>query len=402
MIRTAITLGILTILSGCATLQSTGVTESMPEVSKVAMQKEFDTIPPPNSGKPISVAVYSFQDKTGQRRPQANVASLSTAVTQGAESFLIKALQDVGNGTWFEVVERVGIDNLTKERLIIRQMREAYEGTNAKPLMPMQFAGMIVEGGIVGYDTSINSGGAGARWLGIGAQTQWTQDVVTVSLRAVSVNTGKVLISVTVQKTILSTSDSASALKFFDLGRKAFEAEIGATINEPGTYAVKSAVEAAVVELIKEGERKGVWGFKYPAIAERRYLIGGGGFAPKPEEKKDELVQKKTESQGNSEAAKTQDVKPSAGPTEAGSQEQGVIQQTGERKVEDNRLSGKIKLPMDTYVFKNKDEKSTRVWQFKKGTEVIVTPDEEDWYSINTEDGKKGFVRGRMLTPDKP
>jgi curli production assembly/transport component CsgG len=102
----------------------------------------------------------------------------------------------------------------------------------------MQFAGMIIEGGIIGYDSSVNSGGAGHRFLGIGKQTQWTQDTVTVSLRAISVNTGKVLISVTVQKTILSSADSISALKFFDMGTKAFEAEAGLTINEPGTYAV--------------------------------------------------------------------------------------------------------------------------------------------------------------------
>jgi curli production assembly/transport component CsgG len=65
-----------------------------------------------------------------------------------------------------------------------------------------------------------------------------------------------------VQKTILSTADSTSMLKFFDLGTRAFEAEMGLTINEPGTYAVKTAVEAAVIELIKEGQRKGVWNFK--------------------------------------------------------------------------------------------------------------------------------------------
>lgn len=249
-------------LVGCAILQSTGVTETKPEVTKSMMKKEFDAIPPPAANKPISVAVYSFQDKTGQRRPTPNVASLSTAVTQGGETFLIQALQNVGQGRWFDVVERVGIDNLTKERLIIRQMREAYEGSSAKQLMPMQFAGMIIEGGIIGYDSSTNSGGMGHRYLGIGKQTQWTQDVVTVSLRAVSVNTGKVLMSVTVQKTILSSADSISAFKFFDAGTKAFEAEAGLTINEPGTYAVKSAVEAGVVELIKEGQRKGIWDYK--------------------------------------------------------------------------------------------------------------------------------------------
>jgi curli production assembly/transport component CsgG len=121
---------------------------------------------------------------------------------------------------------------------------------------------MILEGGIIGYDTSINSGGVGARVFGIGKQTQWSQDVVTVSLRAVSVSTGKVLSSVTVQKTILSSADSVTAFKFFDSNTQSFEGEAGLTINEPGTYAVKSAVEAAVVELIKEGERKGVWQYK--------------------------------------------------------------------------------------------------------------------------------------------
>lgn len=249
-------------LSGCAIQQHHGVTDSLPIVPQNVMQREFDTIPPPAAGKPISVAVYNFQDKTGQRRPQSNIASLSTAVTQGAEVFLIKALKDVGKGKWFDVVERVGLDNLTKERLIIRQMREAYEGANAKPLMPMQFAGIIIEGGIIGYDSSTKSGGIGARWLGIGAQSQYSEDIVTVSLRAVSVNTGKVLASVTVQKTILSSSDSVSALRFFDLGTKAFEAETGMTINEPGTYAVKAAIEAGVLELIKEGQRKGIWDFK--------------------------------------------------------------------------------------------------------------------------------------------
>ncbi len=281
MKKTLLTLAITSLLTGCAITQQDGLLEEMPTIPSSVMQKEFDTVPLPAAEKPVSVAVYSFRDLTGQRRPQANIASLSTAVTQGAESFLIKALQDVGGGRWFDVVERVGIDNLTKERLIIRQMREAYEGNNARPLMPMQFAGIIIEGGIIGYDSSIKSGGVGARVFGIGKQTQWSQDVVTISLRAVSVNTGKVLTSVTVQKTIISSADAVTALKFFDMGTKAFEGEAGLTINEPGTYAVKAAIEAGVVELIKDGARKGLWNYKGD---------------------KNELVQKTTESKGAAEA----------------------------------------------------------------------------------------------------
>lgn len=255
----------LLVLTGCA--GSTVIKDvDKPFISKNLMQKEFDMLPGPH-GKKLSVAVYSFQDKTGQRKPSATMAQLSTAVTQGADAFLIKALQDVGKGQWFDVVERVGLDSLTKERQLIRQMREAYEGDKAKPLSPMMFAGIILEGGIVGYDSSTRSGGSAMRMLGIGPQTQYSEDIVTISLRAVSVNTGKVLVSVTVQKTVYSAADSLAMLKFVKNGTQAFELETGLTINEPGTLAVKAAVEAAVVELIKEGERKGIWEFNVPYVA---------------------------------------------------------------------------------------------------------------------------------------
>ena len=260
-----IILFLLVALSGCATYQKTnqlfGRDQNPPKVAENKLQKEFDLVPPP-AGRKVSVAVYQFVDKTGQRKPTPGVASFSTAVTQGAEVFLIKALQDVGQGAWFEVVERTNIDALTKERLIIRQMREAYEGKDAKPLMPMQFAGIIMEGGIIGYDSGTESGGAAYRFLGIGPSTQYSKDTVTVSLRAISVNTGKVLAAVHVTKIVYSTADSVAVLKFLNQNTQAFEAETGLTINEPGTLAVKATVEAAVVELIKEGERKGVWDYK--------------------------------------------------------------------------------------------------------------------------------------------
>jgi curli production assembly/transport component CsgG len=280
--RKLLLLSLIVLLSGCAMTQKAGQivgVEHTPKVAENKLQKEFDLIPAP-AGPKLSVAVYNFADKTGQRKPTPGVASFSTAVTQGAEVFLIKALQDVGRSSWFDVVERGNIDALTKERLIIKQMREAYEGKDAKPLMPMQFAGMIFEGGIIGYDTGLESGGAAYRFLGIGPQTQYSKDIVTVSLRAISVNTGKILAAVTVTKIIYSTADSVAILKSIDPGKGIlnqvfngttgavsptagiFEFETGLTINEPGTLAVKATVEAAVVEMLREGERKGVWEFR--------------------------------------------------------------------------------------------------------------------------------------------
>jgi curli production assembly/transport component CsgG len=395
---------IITMLSGCAVIQSTGLTETDPTLTTQmkGVKNEFNSIKPPAAGKPLSVAVYGFTDKTGQRRPQANVASLSTAVTQGAETFLIQALQSVGQSRWFEVVERVGIDNLTKERTIIRQMREAYEGKDAKPLMPMQFAGIIMEGGIVGYDATTTSGGAGMRIFGIGKQTQWSTDTVTVSLRAVSVNTGKVLAVVTVQKTILSTADSATALKFFDQGTQAFEAEAGLTINEPGTYAVKAATEMAVVELIKEGQRKGVWEYK---SEEKVVLVAPPiPLAPvisseiKVEEKKDVVVQTqtpKTVAAEPSPASVRQETEPSIRKADEGSKRES---KAVEEKVEARPLFGQRKLKADSYLFSEADTTSVKKWLFKKGTEVkVVQPGSEGWLRVIDSESRGGWIRIEQL-----
>lgn len=226
--------------------------------SEASVKKEFDTIGEID-GPPVVVAVYSYLDKTGQRKPSDNVAHLSTAVTQGSEAWVIKALQDVGKGKWFRVVERVGLDNLIKERQLIRTAREAFEGEKAKELKPLLFAGVIIEGGIISYDSNISSGGVGARYLGVGGSTQFRQDVVTVFIRMISVQTGEILITTAVQKTILSVKTQADVFKFVDMGTRAVEIEAGVAMNEPTNYAVKAAIEQSVVEMIKEGEKKGIW-----------------------------------------------------------------------------------------------------------------------------------------------
>lgn len=267
MKKTLLSLLLIAALTGCATSSAikeklTGNQFDLPEVEQdVYMKKQSEVILPPASG-PITVAVYGFYDKTGQRKQQVNVASLSSAVTQGGEAYLIKALQDAGDQRWFTVVERVGLENLIKERQMIRQMREAYQGREAKPLPPMLFAGVIMEGSIVGYDSNTLTGGAGLRIFGIGANTQYQSDTVTVTLRTVSVSSGEVLTTVTVTKTVLSYMDKANMLKFYSSGEQSVEAELGASINESINKATSLAIQAAVVETIKEGARKGHWSFK--------------------------------------------------------------------------------------------------------------------------------------------
>jgi curli production assembly/transport component CsgG len=225
------------------------------------LQEKFENIPELD-GPVITVGIYNFADKTGQRKPNTNFSSLSSAVTQGAEVWVIQALQEVGNGSWFRVVERIGLDNLVKERQLIRSTREQFEDEKTRQLKPLLFAGILIEGGVVGYDSNVATGGAGARYLGIGLQTQYRVDNVTVSMRIVSVSTGEVLATISTEKTILSTSEGGSVFKFLDVGTRALEIEAGSTNNEPVNYAVRAAIEQAVVEIILLGNEKGLWKFK--------------------------------------------------------------------------------------------------------------------------------------------
>ena len=223
--------------------------------------KDLSTIKAPE-GDPVIIAVYDFLDMTGQKKPGGNFASMSTAVTQGSYQLLIKALSDAGDGKWFRVVERTSLPSLLQERKLIRSTRQQVNGEGAEPLPPLLFAGAYITGGIVGYDSDIKSGGLGARILGIQSNKQFRQDIVTIILRLVNVQTGEVVISTSVEKTIVSTSIGGDIFKYFDTDTMLLEVEAGYAKNEPVTFAVRKAIEKGVVDLINQGAEKGLWEFE--------------------------------------------------------------------------------------------------------------------------------------------
>ena len=222
--------------------------------------KDLSNIESPK-GEPIIIAVYDFLDMTGQKKPGGSFASMSTAVTQGSYQILIKSLQDAGNGKWFRVVERSSLPSLLQERKLIRSTRQQVNGEGAEPLPPLLFAGAYITGGIVGYDSDIKSGGFGARVLGIQANKQYRQDIVTIIIRLVNVQTGEVVLSTTVEKTIFSTSTGSDIFKYFDTDTMLVEVEAGYARNEPVTFAVRKAIEKGVVDVINLGVDKGLWEF---------------------------------------------------------------------------------------------------------------------------------------------
>jgi len=265
---------LLLLISGCAsvpTMNDTCSTAIMKKIGQCIEEAEVVSIPtntllaelPPAENMPV-VAVYTFMDRTGQRKSKDGIASFSTAVTQGAETFLIDSLKTAAKGKWFRVVERTSLDSLVRERQIIRSTREDFatkEGNEDAPtgIQPLLFAGILLEGGIIGYDANIESGGRGARYLGIGASNQYRRDVVTVSLRGISTLTGEILLNVQTTKTILSTGGGYDVFRFVDMDTKLVEIEDGKAENEGVTKATRSAIELAVLELIYQGHDRGFW-----------------------------------------------------------------------------------------------------------------------------------------------
>mgnify|MGYP001159683725 FL=1 len=248
------------ILVGCATNKA-----NFDVRTQTVAYKDLEKVKAPK-GDPIIIAVYDFSDMTGQKKPGGNFASMSSAVTQGSYQLLIKSLQDAGDGKWFRVVERSSLPSLLQERKLIRTTRQMANGENAEPLPALLFAGAYITGGIVGYDSDIKSGGFGARVLGISANTQYRQDIVTIILRLVNVQTGEVVISTTIEKTIVSTSTGGDVFKYFDADTMLVEIETGYAKNEPVTFAVRKAIEKGVVDLIHLGADKELWKFSADVV----------------------------------------------------------------------------------------------------------------------------------------
>ena len=244
---------------------------------QTAIHKELVALPPPD--QKVAVAVYKFRDQTGQFKAHATVSLFSTAVTQGATSMITKALEDAGNGGWFTVIEREGLPNLLNERKIIRSTRRQFKGQQAQPLPPLLFAGILLEGGVIAYESNIVTGGFGARFFALGGNAQFRRDAVTVYLRAVSVKNGRVLKSVQTSKTILSKEVDAGIFRFVRIQRL-LEIETGLSTNEPPQMAVLEAIEKAVHTMILEGVKDKLWAFadeKVGGAILRRYLADAEG-----------------------------------------------------------------------------------------------------------------------------
>jgi curli production assembly/transport component CsgG len=256
-ISNSVTLFISFLFASCGAYynQPTGVEKAIlgESTPSTALLKDL-----PKPKEPIVVGIYKFRDQTGQYKASENGSNFSTAVTQGATSILIKALED---SKWFIPIERENIGNLLQERNLIRSTRQEYTkdaDPNVPQITPLLYAGVLLEGGIISYDSNIITGGFGARYFGAGGSVKYRQDRVTIYLRMVSTANGKILKSVYISKTILSQAIDQSLFKYVNF-KRLLEVETGYTTNEPVQMAVTEAIEKAVATLVVEGIKEKIW-----------------------------------------------------------------------------------------------------------------------------------------------
>lgn len=253
------------LLSSCASrdlLNGNGIPYIIIKSSSILelQSEELNSLPRAKRKPVIAIYPNSFRDHTGQRKSNGSFALFSTAITQAPEAFLIRALKHAANGEFFQVAERVGLDSLTKERQLIRSTRETFEENNS--VKPLLLAGLLMQGAVISIDTNIKSGGIGARYLGIGSSKEYREDLITISLRLVSVSTGEVLVEVLVSKSIISVGISQDLFRFISNGTELVEIEGGAAENESTSIALQQAIEEGVLDIIKTGIKRGYWEYE--------------------------------------------------------------------------------------------------------------------------------------------
>lgn len=276
-------------LSGCVGAPMSEFNNMPPRVNRIShTYSDLVSLPAPKG--PIRVSVYQFRDQTGQFKPQENVSSFSTAVTQGGANMLIQALL---TSRWFLPVEREGLQSLLTERKII-SASERNGGNEAANLPPLESANIMLQGGITSYETNLLTGGFGAKYWGLGGSTQYRQDQVTVHLRAVDVRTGRVLKSVSTSKTVFSYEIDAGLFRFLTY-KKLLEIEAGFSHNEPVQMCVAAAIEKAVIALVVEGVQDNLWVLNDPADMNNRVI----------KEYQEELQQVNAKAEAEAKAAKS-------------------------------------------------------------------------------------------------
>jgi curli biogenesis system outer membrane secretion channel CsgG len=336
-LKLSLLIAVLALMSGCVDPelpQGQQVPYLKQRINYAPVLDELKSLEAPK--RKINISVYNFPDLTGAFKPNDNYASYSKAVPQGAEAMVVDALIAAGNGSWFSVTERQGLQSLVQERRIVEvalddqknrtqvmnnfvnkikeriekqkkkdnspdllknnndvlpesgavepgkgsgilanpnnQMANGLMGKQPNPptmqdipalpsqmyIPPLNPSEYIIEGGIIGYDSDVVTSGAGLKIMNIGGFGEVRKDTVSVNMRLVNVNTGRVVLSTTLTKGIFSQKLQGSGMGYVSIDR-ILEAEGGIGYNEPVFEALNLTIQSAVLDIVKKAQSQGIW-----------------------------------------------------------------------------------------------------------------------------------------------
>ena len=96
--KTLLALILTIVITGCvSTPDKIDYYKDLPPQQHATPTSELLVNLPALDGEVITIAVYSFLDETGQRKPSDKFSQLSTAISQGVDVWVIQALKEAGS-----------------------------------------------------------------------------------------------------------------------------------------------------------------------------------------------------------------------------------------------------------------------------------------------------------------
>jgi formylglycine-generating enzyme required for sulfatase activity len=200
----------------------------------------------------FAVAVGSIPDYTGKLSQFEG-----SSVTQGGSLMVFSALAKLGNVV--TVHERFDT-RVTELELAYLDKRRLGDGSNHEvdgqvvPWAPyyggtIEKSDVFIVGGITELNYNIRSGGAEARIGQTGPKARTFTLNVAVDLRLVDSKSLRVWEATSVQKQIVGQEIGFEVFRFFG-GDELVDINVGAKAQEPIQFAVRSALEAAILQLL--------------------------------------------------------------------------------------------------------------------------------------------------------
>lgn len=187
-----------------------------------------------------AIAVYSFEDKTGQNKVEGG--AVSRVVSQGASDMLISALM---RSRQFVVLDRIRFNDVIQEQNL--QTSNRLQSGTGPAIGNLTGADYVLTGAITEYQVDKETGGLGLVIAGKGGSTEYARATTAIDLRLIDTSTGEVVWAESLRGEILGEKVGLQVFSF--LGKNIVEFETGEGMQEVVNLVLRTLIEEAVFKL---------------------------------------------------------------------------------------------------------------------------------------------------------